>query len=117
MLLALTIPAYADSAVQIWHCELEEGKTPADAEAVSSAWLKAAKGMKGGDEMVVYLDSPVVASSGGGEFHFVLITPSFGAWGEFNEAYPGSAAAKADEDFAAVASCSGSSLWASKKVE
>ena len=117
VLLAIVIPAYAASVVQIWSCELEEGKTSEDAEAVSSAWLKAAKGMKGGDEMKVYLDYPIAAEVGGGSFNFVLVAPSFEAWGVLEDGYPDSPIAEADEAFAIVASCSGSSLWASIEMK
>ena len=117
VLLAIAISVNADSVVQIWACELEEGKTPQDVETVSSAWLKAAKGMKGGDELEVYLEYPSAAQVGGGIFSFVLVAPSFEAWGVLMEAYPDSPAAEADEAFATVASCSGSSLWASNKIE
>ena len=117
ILMAIAIPAHAASVLHIWSCELEQGKTPADAEAVSSAWLKAAKGMKGGDQLKVYLDYPIAANSGGGSFKFVLIAPSFEEWGVFNGGYEGSAAAKADEDFFSVAKCSRSSIWESNEIE
>jgi len=117
ILMTVAISAYAESAVQIWACTLEDGKTPQDAEAVTSAWLKAAKGQKGGEKMKVFLEFPVAANVGGGNFNFVLVTPSFDEWGAFNGAYEGSAAAKADEDFGDVATCTSSYLWASVEVE
>jgi len=117
ILLAIVMPVHAASALQVWECTLKEGKTPQDAEAVSIAWLKAAQGLKGGDQMDVYLTYPVAAEAGGGRFNFVMVVPSFADWGEFENGYEGSAAAKADDDFADIATCSGSSLWASVKME
>ena len=117
ILMTVAITVHAESAVQIWTCKLKDGKTPQDAEAVSSAWLKAAKGMKGGEKMKVFLEYPVAANVGDGAFTFVLVTPSFDEWGAFNGAYEGSAAAKADEDFGDVATCTSSYLWASVEVE
>jgi len=117
ILMTVAIAVHAESAVQVWACTLEDGKTPQDVEAVSSAWLKAAKGMKGGEKIKVYLEYPVAADVGGGSFTFVLVTPSFEEWGAFNGAYAGSAAAKADEDFGDVATCTSSYLWASTEVE
>jgi hypothetical protein len=35
----------------------------ADVEVLSAAWLKAARTMKGGDQLDVYLDSPIAAST------------------------------------------------------
>lgn len=117
ILMAVAITAHAESAVQVWACKLKDGKTPQDAGTVSSAWLKAAKGVKGGEKMKVFLDFPVAANVGGGNFNFVLVTPSFDEWGAFNGAYDGSAAAKADEAFSDVATCTSSYLWTSVEVE
>ena len=115
--LAIAMPVHAASALQIWECTLKEGKTPQDAEAVSSAWLKAAKGLKGGEQTDVYVTWPVAADAGGGRFNFVMVMPSFADLGAFENGYEGSAAAKADDDFGDIATCSGSSLWASVKME
>jgi hypothetical protein len=103
--------------VQVWNCTLKDGKTDADLAKVSSDWLAAAKSMKGGEEMKVYHDFPLVASSGAGGFNFVMIAPNPEAWGVFQGGYDASAAAKADEAWNAVADCSGSSLWNSVKVD
>ena len=73
--------------------------------------------MAGGEEVEAFYEYPVAANTGGGGFNFVVITPDFEAWGKQTEAYPGSAAEKADEAWGEVAECKGSSLWASEKVE
>ena len=117
LLMGFTTIIQASNVLQIWTCATHEGKTWADIEAVSAAWLKAARSMKGGDQLDVYLDVPIAASEGGGSFDFVLIAPSFATWGVFTDGYEGSPAQKADEDFAKVSSCSGSSIWLSTKVE
>jgi hypothetical protein len=116
-LVLIAVPALAGNVVHFWECTVDEGKTMAEVDAVSLAWLKAAKGMKGGSEFDVYIDTPIAAQAGEGRFDFVLIAPSFQSWGDFNEGYPGSAAEAADEAFGDVASCQGSSVWYSRKME
>ena len=117
--LMLSFPASvsADNVVQIWSCQLNDGMQGTDAGAVSSVWLKAAKSMKGGKDLKVFVDFPLAAPAGDGSFNFVLIAPDVKTWGEFNNGYDGSAAQKADEKFADVAACSGSSLWQSIAIE
>ena len=111
------VPANAENIVQLWSCKLNDGKTSADLVAVSSAWLKAAKSMEGGEEAKAYLEYPIVANAGDGDFTFVLVVPDTAAWGVFYNDYPDSPAGEADEAWGEVASCSSSSLWASAEVE
>jgi len=117
LLMGFTTIVQASNVLQIWKCTTNEDSTGAEVEAVSAAWLKAARGMKGGDQLEVYLEEPIAASEIGGDFYFVLVAPSFEAWGVFNDGYEGSPAQKADEEFFKVASCSSSTLSLSTKVE
>jgi len=117
MLITLAIPAYANSVLQVWPCELLEGKTDADVVAVSAAWFNAAKGMQGGEHLALHLNFPEVADVESGHFLFVLVAPSFAEWGAFTAGYANSPAAKADEDWNKVAKCSGNSLWNSVSIE
>jgi hypothetical protein len=117
ILAAATFPAQAASTLQIWSCKLEDGKTFEDARAVSSAWLKAANGMETGKQLEVYLDYPLAADTESGEFGFVLEAPNSTVWGAFDDSYLGSPAQEADEAFSEVATCNGSSLWTSEKIE
>jgi hypothetical protein len=112
-----TVPAYADSIVQLWSCKLNDDKTWADLTAVSSAWLKAAKSMEGGDDLEAYLEFPIAADAGDGDFTFVMVVADTKTWGVFNDDYPDSPAGQADEAWGEVASCSSSSLWASVEIE
>jgi hypothetical protein len=117
IMLLLTLPAYADSVVQVWNCELNDDKTFKELEAVSQAWLKAARGIKGGEEMEVYLNYAVGADEDADGVLFILVAPSFESWGAFEDRYEDSPAAEADEAFNEVASCSTPSLWGSAKIE
>ena len=105
------------SNVQVWECQLNDGKTYDDLRVVSSAWLAATKGMEGGEGIEAYHRFPVVAFAGEGGFTFVVIMPDFEAWGKLMEAYPGSASEKADQAWGEVATCKGNSLWSSEKIE
>ena len=105
------------SVVQVWKCTRHEGKTDADIEKASSAWLAAAKNMQGGADLEVYHSYPMAANAGVGGFEFVLIAPDPATWGTFMAGYGGSAAAKADEDWDKVADCSGSALWNSTAIK
>ena len=112
-----TAPAYADSIVQLWSCKLNDNKTTADLVAVSSVWLKAAKSMEGGKDLEAYLEFPIAADAGGGDFTFVMVVADTKTWGVFNHDYPDSPAGEADEAWGEVATCSASSLWASVEIE
>lgn len=115
---AFAAPALANEFSHVWSCELQAGKTIDDARAVSLAWLNAAKSMKGGDQLKVYVNYPIVVEPSGGRFDFVLVAPTLEAWGAFYDGYAGnSPVAKADEEFARVANCSGSALWESIMIE
>lgn len=109
--------AYADSIIQIWNCTMHDGKTPPEVVNVSAEWLKAAKTMEGGKDLEVFIEFPLAAQAGDGDFTFVLVVPDTKTWGLFNYDYDGSVAAAADEDWAEVASCSSSALWESIEIE
>lgn len=111
------VPAYADSIVQLWSCKLNDDKTPADLVAASSVWLKAAKSNEGGGDIEAFLEFPIAADAGDGDFTFVLVVADSKAWGAFNHDYPNSPAGEAEEAWGEVATCSGSSLWASVEIE
>jgi len=112
-----TAPAYADSIVQLWSCKLNDGKTGADVVAASSVWLKAAKSNEGGEDVEAFVDFPIAADAGDGDFTFVLVVADTKTWGVFNHDYDDSPAGEAEEAWAEVATCSASSLWASYEIE
>lgn len=117
-LLAFAAPIAANEFDQVWACELNAGKSLDDARAVSKAWLDAARTMKGGEQLQVYIDYPIVVPSSGSRFDFVVRAPSLGAWGTFYDGYDQeSAVGKADEAFAEVATCSGSTVWENIRIE
>lgn len=116
LLFAYVAPASADSVVQLWTCEINEGKTRAELLAVSAAWLTATQSVDGGADFEAYLEYPMAADDLS-TFTFVLIASDAKSWGTYSDAYDGSASEKADEAWEEVADCSSSSLWKSVKIE
>ena len=105
--------AAADSVLQIWSCELRDGKTADEVESASAAWLAAAKSMPGGAEFSVAHVVTEVGDTDPGEFFFVLTMPNHESWGRFMDAYPGSAAQAADEAWDEVAECEQNEIYLS----
>jgi hypothetical protein len=117
VLMVVAGPAYSDSFSQYLICEQDDDASSQDLEALASKWLKAARGMKGGDKLQVYLHFPVVAQMGEADFSFVLTAPSLEAWGVFMEGYEGSAAQKMDAEWDELAACPNSALFRTVKVK
>ncbi len=117
ILLLVAAPAYSGSALQVFACQQDENASEAQLEAVASAWLKAAKAMKGGENMEVYLNFPTAAYMGENDFMFIMILPNFAEWGVFMDGYKGSPASKVDAEMGELADCPDSSLWESEKIE
>ena len=115
---ALPAPVAASEFEQVWNCELKPGKTLDEARAVALTWLAAARSMKNGERLQVYIRYPIIVSDSENRFDFVVRAPSLAAWGAFYDAYDdGTPVANADAKFAEVAGCSGSTMWESIGVE
>jgi len=111
ILMMVAAPAYSDAAMHYFKCEQHNDATDEQLEEVASAWLKAARGMKGGKDFKAYLNFPVVAQMGAYDFFFVIVAPSLAEWGEFMAGYSGSPAEAVDEDFGNKAVCPDSVLF------
>lgn len=117
MLMVIAGPAWSDQAVHMLSCEQDEETTDAQVEKISKEWLKAAKGVKGGEHMNLRLNFPVAAKAGEVDFLIILTAPSFAEWGMFMDNYAGSAAEKIDDKYQDDLDCGDGSLWESVKVE
>jgi len=117
MLMVLAGPAWSDEAVHILTCEQDEETTDEQVEAISKEWLKAAKGIKGAENMHLRLNFPVAAKAGEVDFLIILTAPSFAEWGTFMDNYAGSEAEKIDDKYEDDLDCGDGSLWESVKVE
>jgi hypothetical protein len=117
MMMILAAPAWSDAALHTILCEQGDELTDEKLEAISVEWLKAAKTIKGGENLVLYLNFPVAAKVGEVDVALILIAPSFAEWGLFMDNYPGSAAEAVDEKYEGDLDCGNGTLWESLKVE
>jgi hypothetical protein len=116
LLLIIAVPAYSESlqAIQIFRCEFNDEATTEDqVVALAKDWLKAAKQTKGGANLMLSVRFPVaIGSAGVGDFTWVIAIPTFAEWGEFTDAYDGSAVSKVDDElFGNLADCGQSAMW------
>jgi len=117
MLMIVAAPAYSAEVVQIYNCETLEGATDEDIKALASEWFKAAKKMKGGERLEVYVRHPIVGQMGEKDFTFVLRAPSLEEWGVFTSGYENSALEIIDDKLDELCDCPGSTLWEIEKLE
>ena len=109
-------PAHSAEAWQAFDCELADDKTEADVLAAAKKWLKAARTMKGGEELQVRIHFPMAAASWKSDFLIVINAPSFAAWGTFWDGYEGSPAHKVDQEDNEIATCPSSTLFESVAI-
>ena len=117
MLMMLAGPAWSGSAIQIFNCEYLGDATEDNVIDMSTKWLKAAKKIKGGENLKIYLRSPVAASVDDIDFKFVLVTPDFAEWGEFTDAYSLSVLQDIDDELEKIVDCNDASLWEGEEVK
>ena len=110
-------PAHSAEAWQVFNCKLEDDKTEADVFAAAKKWLKAARTMKGGEELRVSVHFPMAAASGDSDFRIILKAPSFAAWGTFWDGFEGSPAHKVDQETDEILSCASSGLFEAVAID
>ena len=110
-------PAFAVTASQLYKCTQDEDASDADVLAAASDWMQAAKTVKGGKNLKVFIHFPIAAPVGEIDFLMVVNAPNLMEWGEFMDNYEGSAVAKSDKKFADIADCAESTLWESIKIK
>ena len=108
--LIVAAPAHSAVISQFFKCEQDDDATEKDLVTFFSKWEKAAKTMKGGEDMRVSLHFPVAAQMGSFDFSLVLTVDSATQWGEFMDNYAGSAAQAMDGEWDELASCPDSAL-------
>jgi hypothetical protein len=122
LLFAISAPVYAASeyeVVQIWTCEMEEGTTEVEVEAIAGEYLKAVRTMDGGADATARVFFPaVVNNTGSTDFYFVLNAKSFTDWGKIWDAnVEGTAIAAADDANEGKIVCPDSMLWEAHVIE
>ena len=117
MLVIVAAPAYSNEVIQIYECQMLEGATDDDIRAVSAEWLKAAKKMKGGEQLVAHVRYPIVGKLAESDFSFILSVPSLEEWSAFTSGYEGSELEIIDDKMDKFCDCPNSSLWEIEKLE
>lgn len=117
ILMMVAAPAWSDAALHIVTCQQDDELTDEKLEAFSAEWLKAAKTVKGGENLTLRLNFPVAAKAGEVDVAVMLIAPSFAEWGAFMDNYAGSAAEDIDSKSQDGLDCANGTLWESLKVE
>jgi len=110
LFMVIASPVYAE-AIQIFNCQYEGDATEDDINAMGGKWLAAAKTLKGGKNLRIYIRYPVAASVDDIDFKFVLTTPDFAEWGAFTDAYEMSILEEIDDELEKIAVCEDASLW------
>ena len=111
MLMFFAAPAWSGSAVHLFHCVLEDEATDEELETIASEWLIAAKKMKGGENLQIFLYFPVAVGANEHDFSFMVIAPDFEQMGAFMDAYAGSPLEEIDDRFDQLADCPISDMW------
>jgi hypothetical protein len=117
ILMMVAAPAWSDSVLNIYFCQQGDEMDDDSVEAAAKAWLKAAKTVKGGENLELSLLFPVAANAGETDVAMALIAPSFGEWGTFMDNYAGSAAEEIDGKNEGHWDCTHSTLWESVNVK
>ena len=109
-------PAFGDTIVHTWTCKLHDGKSMNDMVEASSAWLKVAKSVKGGEDLKLFLEFPIVANTVDGTFNFVVVGDEVGPM-EITWSLDSDILEDAEDVWWEFAACSSSSLWQSVEIE
>ena len=117
VLMLVSAPAWSDEVRHVYHCVQEDEASDDALSEIASEWVKAARGMKGGENIKVNVHFPVAADVGEVDFLFVVIAPSFEEMGVFLHAYDGSPLEEIDDRFEKLANCPNSALWDSITVD
>jgi len=110
LLMVIASPAHSE-AIQIFNCEYEGEATEDDVMEMSVKWLNAAKTLKGGENLQVYIRFPVAAAVDDIDFKFVLVLPDFAQWGVFTDNYTESKLEEIDDELDNIADCDDATLW------
>ena len=117
VLMLVSAPSWSDEVRHVYHCVQEEGAHDDALAEIASEWVKAARELKGGENIQVYVHFPIAADVGEVDFLFVVVAPSFEEMGEFLHAYDGSPLEEIDDRFDQLASCPNSAFWDSITID
>ena len=111
LLVVVAAPSYSGEAWQSFTCQVLDETTEDQVLEAAAKWLKAARSMKGGENLKVAVAFPVAAQMGETDFRMLLTAPSIQEWGTFWDGYGGSPAAKVDDEYKDMLDCPDSRLF------
>ena len=109
-LMLLSPFASAGDPVQMWKCNINGDVSEESVIEQAGNWKKAASKLPGGGDMDVHVLFPVAvgADGDGTDVQYVVSWGSFGDFGEWWDAYPGSDVAQMERE---TLTCHSSALW------
>ena len=108
-LLGFGVSAHADSVAESWLCELKDGKTVEDVQAINSKWLKWVNARV---ENAVVRSAVGTAIVGNSEiFMFVDTYPDLTTWAAVKTLLDGDEGDEIDGMFNETSECSSNRLW------
>ena len=107
--LCLSSAAMADSIVEAWTCEVAEGKTIEDVQAVNSKWLKWINAHVEGGGIKSAVGTSIVGNSE--TFIFVDTYPDLATWAAAKDALDSDDGDEIENLFEGVDDCSENRLW------
>ncbi len=107
--LCLSGIAAADSIAETWTCEIKEGKSIEDVQAINSKWLKWINAHVEGGGIKSSVGSTVVGNTE--IFIFVDTYPNLAKWAAAKDALDSEEGEELDDLFEDVSECSENRLW------
>ena len=117
VLMMFAAPVWSDSVAHFLTCEQDDDASQADLVALASKWLKLANSMKGGENIKVHLQFPIIAQMNQADFAVVITAPSLAEWGTFMDGYATSDLGGVDEEWDELAACPDSAMFKSVSVK
>ncbi len=107
--LCLSGIATADSIAETWTCEVKEGKSIEDVQAINSKWLKWINAHVEGGGITSSVGTPVVGNTE--IFIFVDTYPNLSTWAAAKDVLDSDEGEELDDLFEDVSECSQNRLW------
>jgi hypothetical protein len=117
VLVFVAAPSSAEEAWHVYQCEILDETTEAQVIDTFTSWLKAAKEVKGSENMMLHVFFPVAAEMGASDFRVLVKLPSFAEWGALWDAYDDSPAADLEDGWGEMFDCPDSWLFEGVKIE
>ena len=103
---------HGEVVVEMWKCELKDGKEMKDVEATNQKWLAMTRKTTGSDDVNSYILTTVVGSQG--MFQFADIYPDMATWSKAKSAEDTEEGMAIEAAFDELSDCTDNRLYMSK---